>query len=69
MLKLFIMLTEEAELKRRAELFTTLWNANKLDELVDLFTDDGILMPPGKPALHGKDGTRIFLVEYTALVT
>ncbi len=60
----FIFLTEEAALKQRAELFVSLWNENKLDEVVDVFTDDGILMPPGTFPLHGKEGMIIVLLAY-----
>ncbi len=63
------MLTEEATLKERTELLVTLWNANKRDEVVDMFTDDGILMPAGKVALHGKQGTWTFFSRIFGIST
>ncbi len=45
-------------MRENTELFTKLWNADELHKLLDLFADDAIIMPPGAPAVHGKEGIK-----------
>ncbi len=52
----FYLKEEEASLRSKVESFTSLWNKGERERLMELFAEDGILMPQGEPVLQGKEG-------------
>lgn len=45
-----------------------LFNAKDVDALLELWTDDGVYLPPGEPALHGKDAIRGYYERFQGTV-
>jgi uncharacterized protein (TIGR02246 family) len=53
---------EEAAVRAADEQWSQVAGAKDLEKTVGFYADDGILQPPGSPALAGKDAIRTFWV-------
>lgn len=53
---------EEAAVRAADELWSQVAGAKDLEKTVGFYTDHGIVLPPGSPALAGKDAVRAFWV-------
>ncbi len=51
-----IFLKDERRIRERITSIRTLWNANEVQAVLDLFAPDAIHMAPGQAELIGKDG-------------
>ena len=51
-----VFLQDERRIRERITSIMSLWNANQVQAVLDIFADDVIYMPPGGPEIIGRDG-------------
>lgn len=54
---------DEARLRTDAPVWFDLYNRGDADGVANLYAEDGIIMPPGSPAITGRAAIRNFLVD------
>ena len=57
----------QADIQKNADIFAAAASHGNVDGMLALYADDAILMPPGAPAMRGKDAIRQFWTGFTSL--
>ena len=57
---------DAAEVAKLNQSWATAYNAGDADGVANLYSDDGVVMPPGVPALVGRDAIRNFIASDSA---